>query len=150
MYIIKKSAFIRAVAFFLVLITLLPMGVCAASTEVVQPRASYYLDAYSAYVYIAGGGEVRVYFDVEGTGTMDEIGALNIEIWESTDNNTWTWKKSFTHDTTAGMLSNNDDFHSSSVSYNGVAGRYYKAYVCIWAGKNGAGDTRYFWTSAKR
>ena len=62
---------------------------------------------------------------------------------------TWTWKKTFTHDSTAGMLSYNDDFHTGHVTYNGVVGRYYKAYVCIWGGKDGQGDTRYFWTSVK-
>lgn len=33
------------------------------------------------------------------------------------------------------------------VSYQGIAGKYYKAYVCIWAGKNGSGDTRYMWAT---
>ena len=80
---------------------------------------------------------------------MDELGALSISIYESTDGTNWTWKKTFTHDSTSGMLSYNDDYHSGYVSYNGVAGRYYKAYVCIWGGKDGDGDTRYFYTSAK-
>lgn len=29
--------------------------------------------------------------------------------------------------------------YCSYVSYQGAAGKYYKAYVCIWAGKNGGG-----------
>lgn len=80
---------------------------------------------------------------------MDELGALTIEIWESTDKNTWTWKKSFTHDSTSDMLGYDDFYYSSHVTYQGVEGRYYKAYVCVWAGKDGDGDTRYFWTSVK-
>lgn len=127
------------------------MNVSAMS---VQPYASYYLDSYSAYVYPAGNSLVQVYFDVEGTGYMDELGALTIELYEcptnSSDISDWTWKKSFTHDSTDGMLSYNDDYHSSHVDYTGRAGRWYKAYVCIWGGKNGDGDTRYFWTSAKK
>ena len=150
MYSFKKSAFIRVVAITLVLITLLPMGVSAATIETAQPRASYYLDSYNAYVYIAGGGLVQVYFSVTGTNYMDELGVLTIEIWESTNNSTWTWKKSFTHESTSGMLSYDDDYHTGHVNYQGIAGKYYKAYVCVWGGKNGAGDTRYFWTSAKR
>lgn len=80
---------------------------------------------------------------------MDELGALNIEIWESTDAENWTWKTSFTHDSTSGMLGYDELYHSSHVEYQGVEGRYYKAYVCIWGGKDGDGDTRYFWTSVK-
>jgi len=146
MYNKKKSVVVRFVALVLIAVMLLPMGVSAA----VQPRASYYLDAYSAYVYAAGSGKIRVYFDVSGTGYMDEIGALSIKIYESTDNSNWTRVVTRTHDSTSGMLSYDDDYHSGYVTYSGVAGRYYKAYVCVWAGANDDGDTRYFWTSAKK
>ena len=132
----------------IVLVVAMVIPLSANATEI-QPRASYYLDSYNAYVYLPGTGEVRVYLNAEGTGYMDELGALSISLYESTDGTNWTWIKTFKHNTTAGMLSYNDDFHSGYVSYNGVAGRYYKAYVCIWGGKNGDGDTRYFWTSVK-
>jgi hypothetical protein len=145
MYTQRKSAVIRIIAFLLVMVLVSPMGASA----LVQPRASAYLDSYNAYVYLPGTGEVRVYFNVQGTNIMDELGALSIAIYESTDGTNWTWKKTFTHDSTSGMLGYGDFYHSGYVSYNGVAGRYYKAYVCIWGGKNGQGDTRYFWTSAK-
>lgn len=150
MYNKKKSVVVRLVALVLIAVMLLPMGVSAA----VQPRASYYLDAYNAYVSLSGGGKIRVYFNVSGTGYMDEIGALSIEIYEcstnSSDLDDWEWKDTFLHDSTSGMLSYNDDYHSGYVTYKGTAGKYYKAYVCIWAGENDDGDTRYFWTSAKK
>lgn len=149
MYIRKKSMIIRLFAMIITIAMVIPIGVSAASEGTVQPRASSYLSAYSAYVYLAGNGEVRVYFDVTGTGTMDEIGALSIKIYESTDNSTWTRVATRTHDSTSGMLGYNDFYHSGHVTYQGVEGRYYKAYVCVWAGKDGSGDTRYFWTSVK-
>ena len=141
----KNNTVIRVITFLVVIALIIPMDASA----LVQPRASDYLSTYNAYVYLPGTGEVRVYFNVDGTGYMDELGALSIKIYESTDGTNWTWKKTFTHDSTPGMLSYNDDYHSGYVSYNGVAGRYYKAYVCIWGGKDGKGDTRYFYTSAK-
>lgn len=143
------SVFVRLIALLLVFSFIVPVYAQAAETESVQPRASAYLSTYGAYVYLPGNGEVQVYFNVTGTDDMDELGALSIAIYESTDGVNWTWKKTFTHDSTAGMLSYNDDFHTGHVTYNGVVGRYYKAYVCIWGGKDGQGDTRYFWTSAK-
>lgn len=147
------SALIRYTALILVLVMVLPVLCSAAVAEPVQPRASYYLDNYGAYVYLPGNGEVQVYFNVTGTDYMDELGALSIQIYEcstnSSDINDWTWKKTFTHDSTSGMLSYNDDFHVGHVTYQGTVGKYYKAYVCIWGGKDGDGDTRYFWTSAK-
>lgn len=145
----RNSIFVRFLALLLAFSFLVPVCAQAAETVSVQPRASFYLDSYGAYVYLPGNGQVQVYFDVVGTDDMDELGALSIRIYESTDGVTWTWKKTFTHDSTAGMLSYNDDFHTGHVTYNGVVGRYYRAYVCVWGGKDGQGDTRYFWTSAK-
>lgn len=148
----KKSIMVRLLALLMIAL-MMPTYASAAMPETAQPYASAYLSSYSAYVYLPGDGEVRVYFDVQGTGTMDELGVLSIQIYECSTNssniNDWTWKKTFTHDSTSGMLSYKDNFHSGYVSYDGVAGRYYKAYVCVWGGKNGNGDTRYFWTSAK-
>lgn len=154
MYNKKKSILARLVAVILVMVMILPAGTTASAVEPVQPRASYYLDTYNAYVYSVGGGEIRVYYNAEGTGYMDELGALSIQIYEcatnSSDINDWSWKKTFTHDSNSGMLSYDDNYHSGYVTYYGTTGKYYKAYVCIWGGKNGAGDTRYFWTSAKK
>lgn len=143
------SGFVRFIAVLLVFSLSVPVFAHATEAEPIQSRASAYLDNYSAYVYLPGNGEVQVYFHVTGTNVMDELGALSIAIYESTDGVNWTWKDAFRHDLTPGMLSYNDDFHTGHVTYNGIVGRYYKAYVCIWGGKNGQGDTRYFWTSAK-
>lgn len=147
MYNTKRNLLVRIIALILVLSTLAPLAVSAAGP---QTRASSYLDSYSAYVYSAGSGKVQVWYSVTGTDYMDSIGYLTIRIYESKDNSTWTWVKSYTNDSTPSMLDYNDYYHSGHVDYNGVAGRYYKAYLCVWAGENGSGDTRYFWTSAKK
>lgn len=149
MYRAKKSFAVRMIAIVMALVFLMPVSASAAVPETVQPYASSYLSSYGAYVYLPGNGEVRVYFNVEGTRYMDELGVLFIEIHESTDGANWNWVGTFNHYSASGMLSYNDDYHSGYVSYCGVAGRYYKAYVCVWGGKDGNGDSRYFWTSVK-
>lgn len=146
----NSSLIIRIVALLLIISMVIPAGAQAAVITPVQPYASNYLDSYSSYVYPAGGGLVQVYFEVHGNYYLDELGCLSVSIYESTDNSTWTWVKTFTHDSTSGMLGYNKYYHGGHVNYQGVAGRYYKAYVCIWGGDNGAGDTRYFWTSVKK
>lgn len=146
----KQPRFVKLIALCLVLILMVPMPVKAATEEEVMPLASYYLTSYQAYVHPAGGGYIQVYFQVTGTGYMDEIGALTIYIYESTDNTNWTYVETYKHYDNAGMLGYDDYFHAGHVDYVGVVGRYYKAYVCIWAGKDGDGDTRYFWTSSKK
>lgn len=141
----QKSLFLKVIAIILVISTIFPINAIAADT-----RASDYLTAYSAYLYPAGWGKVQVWFHVDGTNYMDEIGALEIQLYESKDNENWTWVKTFDYPDNSGMLGYNNYYHDGHVEYNGTIGRYYKAYVCIWAGKDGDGDTRYFWTSPKK
>ena len=136
-----KAIAIKIIAIFLIISFMLPIGVSAAET-----RASYYLDAYSAYLYPAGWGRIQVWFSVDGVGDMDEIGSLVIYLYESKDNENWTRVDTFQHTNYPDMLGYDNFYHEGHIEYNGVIGRYYKAYVCVWAGKNGDGDTRYFWT----
>lgn len=150
MYIRKHSNLVRLVAMIMVIALTLPMVAGAAAVGTVQPRASDYLDSYNAYVYPAGNGKIQVWFSVVGTEYMDTLGALTIRIYESTDNSTWTWKKSFSNGNYPSMVGYDDYYHSGHVDYQGVAGRYYRAYVTVWAGKDGDGDTRYFYTSSKK
>ena len=135
----------RIISLVLAIVFILPVSVTAAET-----RSSLYLNTYTAYIYPAGWGKIQVWFSVDGTGTMDEIGALSIQLYESKDNETWTWLKTFDYTDNSGMLGYNNFYHDGYVQYNGTIGRYYKAYVCIWAGKDGDGDTRYFWTPVEK
>lgn len=139
----KFSRALRIAALLLTIVMLLPINAMA-----VEPRSSLYLDSYSAYVYPAGWGKVQVWFDVTGTGYIDEIGALEIRMYESTDNESFTWVKTFDYTDYSDMLGYNNYTHTGHVQYNGTIGRYYKAYVCIWGGRDGDGDTRYFWTNS--
>ena len=139
---------LRLGALLLAIVLFVPVGVKTA--EAVQPRASDYLCSYNAYIYPAANGKIQVWFTVTGNYYLDTIGALTIQVYQSTDNVNWTWYKSFAHENNPQMLHYNDYYHSGYVECQGVPGRYYKAYVCIWGGSDGDGDTRYFYTSAKK
>ncbi len=142
----RTSYFIRLIALCLILSLCFPVSANATETSDSSARASYYLDAYSAYVHVTSGDQVQVWFEVMGTGDMDEIGALSIMLYESSDGSNWTLVKTFLHNTTSGMLHEDDYYVSSHVSWDkGSVSKQYKAYVGVYAGKNGTGDTRYFW-----
>lgn len=140
---------IRIIAVLLVVFLFVPIGAMATS-DTMLPRASYYLDSYNTYLYRSGWGKIQVWFTVTGVDYMDEIGTLTIQVFESTDNENWTWVKTYKQATTSGMLGYDKIYHSGYVEYNGTIGRYYKAYVTIWAGKDGNGDTRYLWTDVQK
>ena len=141
----RTRLLLRVVAIILLVVAVLPIN-----TMAVEPRASDYLSMYTAYIYPAGWGKIQVWFSVDGTGTMDEIGALEIQIYESKDNENWCWVETFMYPDDEGMLGFNNYYYTGHVEYSGTIGRYYKAYVCVWAGKDGDGDTRYFWTTPKK
>lgn len=141
------KVFLRVISICLVMALTVPLPVSAAQSNPIMPLASYYLDSYNTYICNMGNGRIEIWFDVMGTGIMDEIGVLSIKLYESSDNSTWTRVKTYSHENYSTMLTTDDYYHCSYVSYQGTAGKYYKAYVCIWAGKNGSGDTRYMWAT---
>lgn len=140
----------RLIALLLVVIFIIPSTVNATEENTVEPRASYYLTSYNTYIYRAALGKIQVWFTVTGVDYMDDIGALTVQIYESTDNENWTWVDTVRHTTQSNMLGHDAIYHSGHVDYQGTIGRYYKAYVTIWAGKNGNGDARYMWTDIQR
>ncbi len=140
-----KSNLLKVIALCLALILVLPVSTSAVGNEAAMPRASYYLSAYNTYICYMGGGKIEIWYEVLGTGYMDEIGVLSIELYEVNANGSLTWIKTFQFEDYPSMLSYDDDYIYSHVSYQGSSSKTYKAYVCIWAGKDGDGDTRYMW-----
>lgn len=150
MYRQKHPVFFRIGIVMLVFFLAMPIPAQAAVVDSIEPRASDYLVSYTTYIAPVGNGVVQVWFRVTGTGYMTDIGTLSIVLYESTDNENWTWVDTFLHEENPNMLSHNDSHHMSYVEYQGVAGRYYKAYVCIWSGNGAEGDARYMWTTVKQ
>lgn len=141
------STFVKLVALVLVLSLVTPCIVMASTVDGIQPYASNYLTAYNTYICDVGGGRLQIWYEVVGKGIMDEIGTLSIMLYEVNSDGSLTWVKTFLHEDYESMLETNDNYIYSYVSYQGSSSKTYKAYVCIWAGKNGSGDTRYMWAT---
>ena len=147
----KKSHFlVKLIAITLVISLCAPVGAQAAMPETVQPLASAYLWDYTAYICAMGDGDLEIWWEVCGTRTLADVGVLTVFLYESTDNSNYYWVKSFRFTDNPQMLVHNDYFCMDHVDYEGVPGRYYKAYVQIWAGPEDGGDTRYIWTPVER
>lgn len=147
----KKSHFlVKLIAIALVISLCTPIGVQAAVPETVQPMASAYLMDYTAYICAMGDGDLEIWWEVTATRTLADVGVLSVYLYESTDNVNWGWVKTFQFTQYPNMLWHNDCFCVDHVDYDGVPGRYYKAYVHIWAGPEDGGDGRYIWTPVER
>ena len=147
----KKSHFlVKFIAIALVFSLCAPIGAQAAMPETVQPMASAYLMDYTAYICAMGNGDLQIWWEVTGTGTGADIGVLTVSLYESTDNTNFYWVKAFSFTNYPNMLWHDDYVCVDHVDYDGVPGRYYKAYVHIWAGPEDGGDGRYIWTPVER
>lgn len=146
----RNSLLVKLMAVILVVSLLVPVWAQAATPETVAPMASDYLAAYTAYICAMGGGDLEIWFEVTGTDYWADIGVLTIYLYESTDTQNWYWVETFLFEDYDGMLEHDTYFHMDYVPYEGVPGRYYKAYVQVWAGPEDGGDSRYFWTPVER
>lgn len=147
----KLSKTYRALSLFLVLVLIvssIPVNVSAAADS---QRSSAYLDSYNAYIYDYGSGHFEVWFSVIGMARMEQIGALNIILKESSDNGaTWHTVKTYRYTAYPTMMGTNRFTYLSCVEYTGTVGYKYFAYVTIWAGRDGGGDSREITTSPVR
>lgn len=146
----KGTYFLKAISIVLIIALMMPIGAVAAEQNTVTPRASYYLAGYTAYICAMGNSDLEIWFEVTGTDFQEYLGVLTIYLYESTDNVNWYWVETFLHEDNPQMLRTNVYFNIDHVDYDGVAGRYYKAYVGIWGGPDDTGDARYIWTSVER
>ena len=147
----KKSHFlVKLIAIALVISLCVPIGAQAAMPETVQPMASAYLADYTAYICAMGDGDLEIWFEVTGTRTLADIGVLTISLYESTDNSNFYWVKAYNFSNHPQMLWHDTYICMDHVDYVAVPGRYYKAYICVWAGPEDTGDSRYIWTPVER
>lgn len=146
----RSRFFVKLVAIMMVVSLCAPIGAQAAMPETVQPMASAYLAAYTAYICAMGEGNLEIWWEVTGTRTWADVGVLTVSLYESTDNSNFYWVEAYDFTDYPNMLWHDDYICIDHVDYEGVPGRYYKAYVQIWAGPEDGGDTRYIWTPVER
>ncbi len=145
----KSSRKLFCILLAICLIGTMTVPAFAAVPQPSQPYSSPYLSHYSAYVYPAGGGVVQVCFYASGTRVVDCLGSQIIQLYESTDGSSYHWVATFTSGNYPSMMGYQTSFHGSHVTYSGIPGRYYMAYVNIYAGPAQGGTSLYFWTGAK-
>lgn len=134
----KKRA-IRSLVIVIVLALVLSTAVFAAV------EASQYLSYYNAYI-TKSGNTIKVNFVVQGTRVMDKIGATEIYLYERPNSaSSWTLVQTFLSTDPAyasDMIDSNASFKIDDVSYSGNSSYQYKAYVTVYAEKDGGSDSR--------
>lgn len=140
--------FTRSVCVILIVALMAAVPVCA--DDGITPYSSSFFMSYDTYFYEASSTTTttrfRVWFDVTGTGIMEELGASYIEIQRSSDGQNWTVMRTCTPTGYSQMLGYDTHKHVDYISYTGTKGYYYRAYVEFYA-KNSTGQgVRSDWT----
>ena len=137
-------------------IMILPFVICPvfgydSGGDIAQPFASHYIESCDARMVIDGGGKIIVAFSIKGEMQMESIGAVSIIIMESSDNSTFTTVASFRAESVSSLMGHNRLSYSSSITYQGDPGKYYKATVTLRVTtSSGETETRYVWTGSKQ
>lgn len=136
----------RTITLALVLLFLLSLNAAGAYVPQDSPDASYYISSYSAKVLNAGNGNLKVSFDITGTGTMTSLGASAISIYRSTGSYVTTiYYFSLGR---GGMMGSNSVYHSDVETIHVGAGSYY-AVVTFYAGNSGGSDAQNYQTGVR-
>lgn len=109
------------------------LAVPAFAAEEIGTRASSYFTKSSEYLCNISATAFDAWFNVTGTGTMDEIGANFIKIQRSEDGINWTTVRTFTKESYPSLIDTNSTAHAAGVRYVGYLGYYYRAYIQLYA-----------------
>lgn len=120
--------FFRYISILLVAVMLLTIPAVAA-----EPRASSYIMSTCVYLKLITGTQFRVWHEVIARGMMDELGASEIKIQESSDGEDWTTVKTVTPSDESSMVTEDDFAYTAYVTYTGTKGLYYRARIVLFA-----------------
>ena len=125
----KKSTriFIKFAAFLLSLVLVLPLQAQAALPETVEPQANQYISNTSCQLQAKGNGKLNNGFSIQTYSVMKKLGVQTIVLYESTDNVEYFPVRVYYSSDYSGMMGSNTYWHSYSLTYSGVARRYYRA-----------------------
>ena len=132
----------RVICSFVIVIIL---ALLLSSAVFAAMDASQYLAYYNAYI-TKSGNTIKVNFEVQGTRGMDYIGATEIYLYErANSSSSWSLVKTYLYTDPAyasSMMDINTTIKDDYVSYSGNSSYQYKAYVTVYAEKDGGSDSR--------
>lgn len=139
----RKNNWIRIISLSLVIASLLSMTAFAST-----PRSNSFIRGSSVSISAAGSGKVKFSVTVTGTGVMTKIGCKSIVVFESTDNSNWTNVAAYYDSDYPDLMGANKVSYTATFYHQGVAGRYYKATVGVYAGNSSGGGVDYLQTDS--
>ena len=113
-------------------------------------RYSDYLDSYVCSVTPKGNGKIIVSATVSAIVNATQIGATDVYIYESSNNEDFTCVEHYNYEDYPNMMGSGRGFNRDVATYYGTPGKYYYAAVYVYAGDSTGGDTRSYDTASVR
>ena len=112
-------------------------------------RSSLYLSAYRAWLTPESGAIVDVTIDVRAVDDMDDVGALSVDIYESSDGGaTWERVRVYVSALYPELLDQDTYwYYDTPISHQGIEGYKYFAVVTVYAGDQTGSDSREYQTT---
>lgn len=133
----------------LMMVCMLSSTLCTAASAATV-RSSDYLDSYVCSVTAESGGVIIVSANVNAVINATEIGATDVYIYESSNNEDFICVEEYHAEDYPEMLDSGRHFNSDVATYEGTPGKYYYAAVYVYAGNSTGGDTRSYDTASVR
>ena len=124
------------------------LAIPAAAAENAEPRASSFFMSTDVYLYQTSSTQFQAWFEVSALYPMDKVGASEIKIQESSDDENWTTVKTFSMAYYSNMIDENSGAHASYVTYTGTTGKYYRAKITLYAENSTGFGERIRYTSS--
>lgn len=122
--------FCKCLCLVLSLVMLLTVPAYAAADD---SRSSQYFANSAVYLHKTSSTTFQAWFEVTCMRTMDKVGAKEIKIQRSSDNQTWSTVATYSMSDYSHLICNNDVAHAACVTYTGTSGYYYRAYYNLYA-----------------
>lgn len=130
------------------MLTLLLAAALAIPAVASSARSSLYLSGYRAWLTPESGAKVDVTIDVQAVDDMDDVGALAVEMYVSSDGgSTWSRDGSYASALFPELLDQDTYwYYDTPISHQGVAGYKYYAVVTVYAGDHTGSDSKTYVT----
>ncbi len=130
--------FVRLVC--VILVCGLLLAIPTQAENVATQKGSAFFSSYGTDLYKTTSSSFQVWFDVvSNVYAMDVLGASEIVIYRSADQQSWAHMRTYRMSVYTTMVDQNTSYHASYVTYSGTtSGYYYRARVTFYA-KNSTG-----------
>ena len=131
------------------ILTVLLTAALAVPAFAGSSRSSLYLSYYRAWLTPESGAIIDVTIDVEAVDDMDDVGALSVEMYVSSDGgSTWARDGAYACALFPELLDHDTYwYYDTPISHQGVAGYRYYAIVTVYAGDSTGSDSRAYQTT---